>query len=140
MLRRPRLGGVIVLTLLMLLLLPAALLAVDFPNKPINLIVPYAAAGAIPAADLAWGKEPFGWPRRTPASSRKKIAAPRFLARRRSIGYVSCSHRTTASGSRSSACRKGFCGVMPSAARSRPTVVTDAPSAVRERGRNSACQ
>ena len=53
MLRRPRLGGVIVLTLLMLLLLPAALLAVDFPNKPINLIVPYAAAGAIPAADLA---------------------------------------------------------------------------------------
>ncbi len=53
MLRRPRLGGVIVLTLLMLLLLPAALLAADFPNKPINLIVPYAAAGAIPAADLA---------------------------------------------------------------------------------------
>jgi hypothetical protein len=29
------------------------LLAANFPNKAINLVVPYAAGGAIPAADLA---------------------------------------------------------------------------------------
>lgn len=46
MLRRPKTSTTTCLLMLMLLLFPSALLAADYPNKPIQLIVPYAAGGA----------------------------------------------------------------------------------------------
>ena len=46
MTRRTGTGVVGVLCLLAALLLPSVLQAADFPNKPINLMVPYAAGGS----------------------------------------------------------------------------------------------